>query len=401
MIQISDKSKCCGCTACASSCPKKCISMQYDEEGFLYPVVDRTSCVNCGICEKVCPVIRNHVSSEFVREGAVLRAKNKKVVKESTSGGIFKPLAEWSFENDGVICAAGYDAEFEVVHIIIDSRIIELDDALNTYKFSGSKYVQSDLRDIFPKLKREIESNRPVCFIGTTCQVSALNAYLNHSYTNLYTVDLVCHGTPSPMLWKKYLEFQQEKHKSKIVNISFRSKVYGYHSGGMMQIVFADGKQYCASARVDYMLKSFFKEIASRPICYKCPFKHVERDSDLTVYDCWHFSELVTGRTDDDNGYTNIIIQSVKGKQLLMKIEDKIELYGVDLYKAMKLDGVMIQQSALPHPDRDRFYNGCNNKTIEEMVNDFIPVTRKDYAVEMVKQCLYKAGILQEIKKHK
>ena len=177
MIQISDKTKCCGCTACASSCPKKCITMQYDEEGFLYPVVDKTSCVNCGICEKVCPVLKNNINSELVRDGVVLRSKSIKNVKESTSGGIFKPLAEWFFENDGVICAAGYETDFTVAHIIIDSRNIELEDALNTYKFNGSKYVQSDLRGIFPELKKKIESNRPVCFIGTTCQVAALKTY--------------------------------------------------------------------------------------------------------------------------------------------------------------------------------------------------------------------------------
>ena len=401
MIQISDKTKCCGCTACASVCPKKCITMQYDEEGFLYPVVDKTSCVNCGICEKVCPVIKNYINSDLAREGVVLRAKSIKIVKESTSGGIFKPLAEWFFENDGVICAAGYNADFAVAHVIIDSRNIELEDAINTHKFNGSKYVQSDLRGIFPELKKKIESNRPVCFIGTTCQVAALKTYLNRSYSNLYTVDLVCHGTPSPMLWKKYLDFQQDKHKSRVKKVSFRSKVYGYHSGGMMQIEFANGKQYCASARVDYMLKSFFKEIASRPICYECPFKKIERNSDLTVYDCWHFSELVDGKLDDDNGYTNVIIQSEQGRQLLIKLENRIELYKIDLYKAIKLDGVMIQKSAIPHPDRDKFYVGCKNKTIAEMVDQIIPVTRKDYMVEMVKQCLYKTSILQKIKNRK
>ena len=261
--------------------------------------------------------------------------------------------------------------------------------------------MQSDLRGIFPELKKKIESNRPVCFIGTTCQVAALKTYLNRSYSNLYMVDLVCHGTPSPMLWEKYLDFQQDKHKSRVKKVSFRSKVYGYHSGGMMQIEFANGKQYCASARVDYMLKSFFKEIASRPICYDCPFKKIERNSDLTVYDCWHFSELVDGQLDDDNGYTNVIIQSEQGKQLLVRLENKIELYKVDLHKAIKLDGVMIQKSAIPHPDRDKFYVGCKNKTIVEMVNEVIPVTRKDYIVEMVKQCLYKAGILQKIRNRK
>ena len=129
--------------------------------------------------------------------------------------------------------------------------------------------------------------------------------------------------------------------------------------------------------------------------------KKIERNSDLTVYDCWHFSELVDGKLDDDNGYTNVIIQSEQGKQLLVRLENKIELYKVDLHKAIKLDGVMIQKSAMPHPDRDKFYVGCKNKTIVEMVNEVIPVTRKDYIVEMVKQCLYKAGILQKIRNRK
>lgn len=265
----------------------------------------------------------------------------------------------------------------------------------------GSKYVQSNLNDCFIRIREILEDNQLVCFVGTTCQVYGLKSYLKKDYENLITVDLVCHGVPSPKLWKKYLEYQKNKYHSDIIEVSFRNKTYGYHSG-TMKIKFQNGKIYYGSARVDYMLKSFFTEIASRPSCYHCQFKTLSRCSDFTIFDCWHAKDLAGLKEDDDKGFTNVIVQSSKGQKVLDTIFERFELYQVDTRKAIDLDGSMVCRSAVPHPKRKKYYSGLDETEIADHIRKFIPVTRMDYLIERLKIVVYKTGLygfLKSLKK--
>lgn len=219
-----------------------------------------------------------------------------------------------------------------------------------------------------------------------------MKSYLNKEYDNLLTVDLVCHGVPSPKLWNKYLEYQKEEYHSEIEEIAFRNKTYGYHSG-TMRIKFKNGQTYYGSARVDYMLKSFFKEIASRPSCYSCKFKTISRCSDFTIYDCWHASDLVEQLEDDDKGYTNVIVQSQKGMDILQQISDQYEMYSVDIEKAVSLDGVMVCRSAVPHPQRSVYYKDLDNTALDDHIKKFIPVSKVDRIIERSKRLIYRAGL--------
>lgn len=239
-----------------------------------------------------------------------------------------------------------------------------------------------------------------VGFVGTTCQVYGLKRFLKKEYPNLFTIDLVCHGTPSPKLWRKYVKYQAEKYGSSIKQISFRNKTYGYHSG-TMKILFGNGKAYYGSARVDYMLKSFFSEIASRPSCYICPYKFVNRCSDFTIYDCWHVADLVKGLNDDDRGYTNVIIQSEKGRATFEALKDRIEWYTADTDKAVSLDGSMIKKQPMKHPKRDEFYTDLDDHTLKAHIQKYIPVTRKDMLIEKSKIIFYRTGMMRVIKKVK
>ncbi len=394
MINLQNKTDCCGCTACANICPKNCITMTPDAEGFLYPEVNKDLCINCGLCEKVCPVIKLPEVGAGERKSYAIRSKNNDVLRNSTSGGFFTPIANFVLNKGGVICAATYNDDWMVVHKFLTEKG---EKAISKYR--GSKYVQSYLGDCFSRIKEHLNKGRLVCFIGTTCQVNGLKKYIGDD-KNLITVDLVCHGTPSPKLWEKYINYQQEKYNSQIISVSFRNKTYGYHSG-TMKIEFANGKIYYGSARVDYMLKSFFREISSRPICYQCPFKQVERCSDLTIYDCWHFSDLVEGVKDDDKGYTNVIVQSEKGAEILKALSDKVEIYQVDTQRAIELDGVMVTKPAVPHPKRKAYYKDLDKETLPQHIKKFIPVTKKDILIEKSKLILYKTGILKVLRKLK
>ena len=395
MIMIMEKTKCCGCTACYNACPKQAITMKADEEGFIYPHVHLSKCVKCGICNKVCPVKEKPRVSEKIRGAYAVRVKDTDVLMSSTSGGFMTPLIEYVLSCGGIICAASYDDTFQVVHTIIGEK-----DEQKIRKIRGSKYVQSYLGDSFARIKYYLDKQRRVCFVGTTCQVNGLKAYLGKYYKKLITVDLVCHGSPSPKLWKKYLDYQKEKYRSEIQEIVFRNKTYGYHSG-TMKICFANGKKYFGSARVDYMLKSFFKEIASRPICYQCPFKTLERCSDFTIYDCWHVAELVPRLRDDDRGYTNVIVQSCNGEEILEKIRNSYDIYHVNNKKAIELDGSMVLHSAIPHTSRNEYYKNMDSEDLKEHVNRYIPITAKDMLIERAKIFVYKCGLYEKVMKLK
>ncbi len=397
MIEIKDKKKCCGCAACYNACPVDAVSMKPDFEGFLYPSVDKEKCIDCGLCERVCPIINFSEPDKGYLKSFVLRTKDKDDLLGSTSGGFTSPLIDYVIAHDGVVCCASYNKDFKVEHIIVSSRKDVVD---NKRYMRGSKYVQSDLGESFKTIKNCLQDNKLVCFIGTTCQTTGLKQYLGKEYENLITIDLVCHGTPSPLLFEKYIKYQEDKHKSQMTDIVFRNKTYGYHSG-TMRIKFANGDDYFGSARVDFMLKSFFAEIASRPSCYECHFKTKKRVSDFTIYDAWRADQIVKSIQDDDKGYTNVIVHSQKGLDLLDALKDEYHMYEADSDLAVKLDGKMVMRSAVPHKLRDDYYKDLANEDLGDHINRFIPVTKMDYFLESIKIVLYKMGLIRSLKKIK
>ena len=368
--------------------------MNADNEGFMYPHFDKDKCIECHKCETVCPVKNKNNNSQKI-DAICARSSNIDVVRDSTSGGFFTPLAKYVLANNGKVVGAAYSDNKIIEHVFVyDNSKYDIS------KLRGSKYVQSDLGNIFVEVKKELLSGVLVCFSGTPCQIEGLLNYLEKDYDNLITVDVICHGTPSPKLWKKYVDYQEEKYRSTIKSVSFRKKTYGYHSG-TMELVFENGKKYTGSARVDYMLKSFFREISSRPSCYECSFKTDTHPSDFTIFDSWHASELVHGLKDDDLGYTNVFINTDKGRKILSEIEDEYEYYQVDKEQAIKLDGKMVRNSAIPHQKRKEYYVDLDDEELDVHIQKFIPISKKDYMVEKSKTFLYRTKLLYLLKKIK
>lgn len=198
MIKIQNKQDCCGCAACVQRCPKHCISMKEDSEGFLYPAVDESMCIDCGLCEKVCPII-NHPEKLPVKE--VLAVKNRNEVERmaSSSGGVFIALAKTTIEKGGVVFGAVFDENWEVMHTYAET----LDEVK---PMMGSKYLQSRIGNSFRNAEKFLKEGREVLFTGTPCQVTGLHNYLRKDYPNLLSVDFLCHGVPSPGVWRKYLD---------------------------------------------------------------------------------------------------------------------------------------------------------------------------------------------------
>lgn len=387
MIEIQRKEECCGCSACMSVCPVHCIGMKEDKEGFTYPQVNIECCINCHKCERVCPVI-NKPTNEIRPAAFLARTKDTELLQKCTSGGVFTEIARETVKQGGIAYGVVYADAFKVQH----ERIADLN---GIERLPGSKYVQSDVGTIFSRVKEDVEAGHQVVFCGTPCQVAGLKNYLGKDYQNILLIDLVCHGVPSPKLWRTYVEYL-EKRYGKLEYANFRSKRLGYHVS-VMEERFESGKSQIGSARTNLMSKCFFQNAADRPICYECPFKTVSRCGDLTIFDGWHANEYVVGLKDDDKGYTIILAQSDKGRNYI-KGDKNFTLYEIGVDKAIALDGRMATNSVQKPQSRDVFYELLDQKGIEETVQTLFPILKTDHLIEKSKLILDKVGILQKVK---
>lgn len=373
-IEILRKSDCCGCSACAQVCPKNCINMTSDMEGFLYPVVDHKKCVDCGICKNICPIINFTPKSETVLSSYAGYVNDDSVRIESSSGGLFTPLAEYILEKNGVIFGAALDDKQYVHHIAVDS----ID---NLGKLRGSKYVQSEIGHIYIDTKKILDEGRLVLFTGTACQISGLKHFLRKDYSNLFTVDVLCHGTPSPKLWQKYLEDQTNNFGASIRQTYFRRKNFGWKRYAV-ELKFSNATAYLKEFRDDSFMKLFLGNICLRPSCHDCKFKALERDSDLTIGDAWGIDKIMP-ELDDDKGTSVILVHTEKGHILLNSITEKLVIKqgNVDELLPPSADS---RKSVIVHPKRSKFFSELNNgKSCNELLyltdqyNGFLSKTKK------------------------
>lgn len=391
MVNIEEKVRCSGCAACANVCPKKCIKMEMDNEGFLYPVVNTEECIECGLCDKICPILHKQKNEREIKEiaYAVYNTKND-IRKNSTSGGFFTAISEKIIDLGGIVFGVVFDDNFKVKHTAIDKKE-------ELYRFRGSKYVQSEINDTYIKIKRELENDRYVLFSGTPCQVYGLKAFLQKDYEKLYTIDLICHGVPSPGLWEKYIKNKQDK--GKISKLYFREKTYGFNSS-TMSIYYENGKKYKKGHETDEMLRLFFGGISLRPSCHECNFKGRDRISDFTIGDCFKVGELIEGE-DSDIGTTLLVVHSKKAESLLPKIEN-IKYQEVNFDKALLLNGgdieTMYLASAEPSKKRSEFFDDFNKLEYKDLIAKYCPKTTKTRIKSALKPILYKLGILDKVK---
>ena len=390
MISIADKADCCGCTACASICGKHCIHMEPDEEGFLYPAIDKDLCIDCGACNAVCPVMNAKEEKPFSQKAYIVNNKNETERKESTSGGAFTPIAKYIIENGGVVFGAAFDDQMRVIHTYADN-------ANDLWKFRGSKYVQSDMDGCFLLAKEYLDSGKPVCYSGTPCQIEGLKQYLRKEYENLITVDLVCRSVPSPLVWNRYLSYIKEHMKSShIASVSFRDKSkYGYQYPNI-RVSGANGTYY-NGVESDPYLRSFFENISIRPSCYQCGFKKRYRVSDFTIWDCF-FAEKFALELDDNKGTTCVLIHSQKGMDLFRHIIDGFhykEVHPDDIVKGMN----EMFKSVPTNNKREAFFKDISVLNETELFNKHFPNTIKTAAAHYTKVLLSKTNLYKKVKR--
>lgn len=380
MIYIQDKTLCCGCSACVECCPRHCISMQEDNEGFLYPTVDAEKCIGCNLCEKVCPGID---PNEHRRPLDTYAAKNPddKVRLLSSSGGIFSMLAERTIRRGGVVFGARFDENWEVVHDYAETiEGMEL--------FRGSKYVQSRMDCSYRKAEVFLRTGRDVLFSGTPCQIVGLKRFLRKDYDNLLTVDVICHGVPSPGVWRQYLKEIMLRPKGVaagkntvlsslnempvVTGISFRDKRLGWKKFGFeirMSALKADKNSVLKSGkypkefflferqRENIFLRGFFANIYLRRSCYACPAKAGCSHSDITLGDYWGIDSLMP-QLDDDRGVSAVLVNSEYGARALS--ETGAELHAVP-YKDVERKNPALVRSVIQPANRSAFYRDTSD----------------------------------------
>ena len=321
MELVKDKSKCCACTACKNICPKQAIDMIADEKGFVYPQINEDKCINCGLCKKVCfynsgyDVLDKHL--EKIETHAV-KHKDFTTRMNSRSGGIFTALTDYILEQNGIVYGVGYKE-----HLKVSYQRATTKEARNKYR--GSKYVQSELGDIFKVIQKDLNNNKLVLFSGTPCHVAGLVKYLGKkTYNNLFLIDIVCHGVPSPKMFKDYVDYLETKHNKKLNDFNFRDKTFGWNQS--IESYMIGDKKY--SNNIYSTL--FGSCIAFRDSCYNCQFTNLNRPSDITIADCWGINEHRPD-IDDNNGVSLVIVNTKKGKYLQEKISFNILDYSIDI----------------------------------------------------------------------
>lgn len=393
MIQISDKTKCCGCTACENACPKNCISMQYDDEGFLYPVVNVVQCVDCGLCEKVCPKIVQSGIREDTSDCYAIQNLSKSKRMTSTAGGAFSLIADYLLGENAVVFAVGYDNNMVVCHkMAIESKALE--------ELRGSKYVQSNLKDTFTKIKDLLKENRKVLFVGTPCQAHGLFNYIGQN-ENLYIIDLLCLGVSSPKLFAEWIEYLNTKYQSDVINVQFRNKHYGY-SVPNVRVFLENGKEF--DQRYDSRVHAnlFFQHLNVRPSCYICEFREIPRISDFTVGD---FNDIASVKNDfdDDLGTTKLWVHTQKGKDILEHIGDNCKRYLIQT-NGTNIVGGEKKMFKIPEK-REFFFEDVQNMEYLQLVKKWEPYNMKGIIASVARPLInlfpFKSYIFKVLRKRK
>lgn len=313
-----EKKDCTGCSACYNICPKGAITMVQDKKGFKYPVINKEKCVNCGMCAKVCPMKNSHRNQ--IENQNVYAAKHKDLDTrfKSSSGGVFGELAKYIIqEQNGCVFGVAFDEEKKAKHIKIeDVKQIEL--------LQTSKYVQSDVNNTYEEVKDELLKDRYVLYSGTPCQIAGLLSALNNiNKEKLITCDVVCHGVPSPKVFKDYQNVLERKYKSKIKEINFRYKNrYGTQN---FLVEFENGKKYIEKCSVDTYYKLFSKNYTLRESCFNCKFSNMNRVADITLGDFWGVKETINN-FDDNKGVSLVILNTIQGENIFQEIKEKFEI---------------------------------------------------------------------------
>ena len=383
MINIKDKSQCCGCEACVQRCPRQCISLVEDSEGFLYPKVDKKLCIECNICEKVCPVINQSEAKEPLITYA---AKNNddKIRLRSSSGGIFSMLAEAVLNDGGVVFGVCWDKDWRLVFDYTESI-----DGLS--RFRGSKYLQAHVGDAYIIAEQFLKSGRKVLFSGTPCQIRGLKLFLRREYDSLLCVDIICHGVPSPGVFRRYLNEEiANVAKNKVIDIDslciddiqFRDKRTGWKSYSLRYQLRDNNENLYSNISLftdNIYMRGFLRDLYLRPSCYACSAKAGKSGSDITLGDFWGIERLKP-EIDDDKGVSAVLLNTPLGKQIFEQLSVEKTLMN---YAHVQQYNLAVYRSVARPQKRDKFFR--SRKSFSATIESLSKITLKEKYIFIIK----------------
>lgn len=381
-LTIISPEKCTGCQACRQICPHKAIDIIEDEEGFLFPTKN-ANCTNCKLCINICPIINDVKRNENLEESIVylFRHNDENVIEKSSSGGAFTAIVQDLYDDNCVIFGAEYSDGFKVIHSYVQD-INDLD------KFRKSKYVQSDVKDTYAEVKDFLIAGKKVIYSGTPCQIAGLRNYLGRDYHNLLCVDLICHGVPSYKVFRKYLEFLHKKYNSKVKEITFRKRTTEQEKWNSrnISILFDNNKCIIQNSLENEYLNAYHRALNYRKSCGNCKFASVERNSDITIADCWGIENLYKD-IDVHRGYSMVIVNTQKGKELFDKIRKHQEVKPLSIDFAIS-SNAQFSQPAKFHKNRKMFFENLDKLQFDKLVNKCL---RKELIKAKIKKAVPKS----------
>lgn len=361
--------RCYGCRACEQICPKHCIKMTADTEGFIFPFIDSYECINCGLCKSVCPVSINTECYPFnLQEQKVYAAWNKDITERmsSSSGGVFSAIAYDFIDLGGIVYGCAWYEDK------LTAKQIRLSNKNDIYKLKGSKYVQSSTENTFNEVKIDLKNGLLVLYAGTSCQIAGLKLFLKNDYTNLITIDLICHGTPSPKMLDSYIRYIENIEGSRISNLKFRDKkISGWRSWVTWDNKKNQKKRFVLGGSTPYMF-GFYRGFFSRESCYNCQFTTPKRVGDITLGDYWgidkYHPELYSQQK---HGISLVICNTNKGMSYINNIGDSVQFEESKLKYAIAGNHSLSKQN-IRNPYRNIVYYDLENKGFEYMANHYL-----------------------------
>ena len=364
-IKLADHNNCTGCAACAVVCPTKSITMTYGEDGFLYPILNNETCIKCGKCMGSCFVL-NKTIKKLPKTFSTPKTycawnKNKDERRKSTSGGTSFVFIKKFISEGGYVCGAAFNNSFHLEHIITNDFGI-------SKKLIGSKYLQSDVYYVYKKINELLKDNKKVLFIGTPCQVEGLkNITQEKYYINLITCDILCHGVNSPKIWKSYVDYLENKYKSKLINYNFRDKTNGW-SKMSVKMQFESGKKIITRARRNHFHCWFGNHLILRNSCFNCMFRTRKRNSDITIADFWNIEKILP-EVNPEKGVSFVMVNTLKGRDLLNSCTE-LKTIEVDY---MKSTSVLKGMHKNPQPPllRKNFIDDYNSISFIKLIKKY------------------------------
>lgn len=378
MIIINDKTLCSGCAACTNACPVDAISMQEDEEGFLYPLVDINRCIKCSKCIRVCPYINSEFTvkadSEELSKCYAAYNKNEEVRYQSSSGGIFRVFADKVLSENGVVFGAAFDNKFEVYH-----KSARTDEDVK--KFMGSKYLQSRMDLVYREVEKNLNKKEKVLFTGVACQIAGLKRYLKTDYENLVCVDVICCAVGSPKIWREYLKnFFPNLH---INLVNFRDKCSGWNSSTMK---IKNGEQeYACCIYKDLYFKSLRNNVFSRPACGTCKFKNKNRISDITIADCWGYQKIAP-EMNDNRGLSSVIVHTEKGEKILNSVHKQLAIKEISLADIEEFNSNYMRSESFNKTMRDNFWKDYKKMPFKRLIRKYADANKKGVILRYTKK---------------